>query len=348
MQTSKKLYWGAQLLGWTGYSCLIYLAAYFDRPDDITFELILHLIIVIFINIFYTHLMRLYMLKMKWIDKKLVALLPRLVIISITCAFLIILSLTTVEFIMSPESRDVSINIGRYVINIFVYTLLIICWNGIYFTYLFFQKLRQQELDNISLEASKNEIELKNLRSQLNPHFLFNSLNSIRALIDIEPRHAKSAVTTLSNLLRKSLVSGKEDLIPLEEELEIVGNYLELEKIRFEERLHIIWELDEQLNSFPVPPFCLQTLAENAVKHGISKQIEGGFIKIKTHREENNKVCISVENTGQLGSTTDTGIGISNTKRRLAIQYNGKADFIIEQLDNSVLSTLKFNTDENN
>ncbi len=320
MQTSKKLYWGAQLLGWTSYSSLIYLATYFDKPEDITFTLMLHLIIVVFINIIFTHLMRFYMLRMKWLDKKLVALLPRLVVISLTCAFLILLSLSFVEQLIYPESEDTPINLGRYVVSTLVYTLLIICWNGIYFTYHFFQKSRQQELDNLSLEASKNEIELKNLRSQLNPHFLFNSLNSIRALIDEEPQDAKNAVTTLSNLLRKSLISGKENHISLEEEMEIVSNYLELEKIRFEERLNIIWETDSNLNSFPIPPFCVQTLVENAIKHGISTQIEGGFIKVKSYLQ-GNKLIISVENTGEIGTSTDTGIGITNTRRRLAIQY---------------------------
>lgn len=345
MQTSKKLYWGAQLLGWTSYSSLIYLATYFDKPEDISFELILHLIIVVFINIFFTHMMRYFMLRMRWLDKKMVALLPRLIFISLTCAFLVLISLSFVEKILYPESID-PINLGRYVVSILVYTLLIICWNGIYFTYHFFQKSRQQELDNLSLEASKNEIELKNLRSQLNPHFLFNSLNSIRALIDEEPQNAKNAVTTLSNLLRKSLISGKENHISLEEEMEIVSNYLDLEEIRFEERLHVIWETDPQFNSFLIPPFCVQMLVENAIKHGISKQIEGGFIKIKS-RFLDNKLIVSVENTGVLGTSPDTGIGIANTKRRLAIQYKGKADFLLEQLENSVLSTLTFDYENN-
>jgi two-component system LytT family sensor kinase len=340
MQTSRKLYWGAQLLGWTGYSCLIYLSAYVDRPNEITYKLLVQLLFMTVFSISYTHLMRWFMLKMNWLNKKLVALLPRLIVISISCAVLIEYTLSSAEYFLLKDTEAYN-NLGRVIINILALTLLVVCWNGIYFTYHFFEKSRQQELDNLSLEASKNEIELKNLRSQLNPHFLFNSLNSIRALIDIEPNHAKSAITTLSVLLRKSLISGKENLIPLTEEIEIVSNYLELEKIRFEERLTIIWELDEQLNSFPIPPFSIQMLAENAVKHGISKQIDGGIIKIRTYQKDN-AVIITLENTGKLGKSTDTGIGISNTKRRLDIQYKGKADFTLKELENSVLATLKF------
>lgn len=340
MQTSKKLYWGAQLLGWTGYSCLIYLAAYINKPNEITTELLIQLLFMTFSCILFSHLMRIFMLRRKWLNKKLVALIPRIILISLSCSVLIEYSLSTMEYLLLNE-KNAYLSPGRVILNILALSMLIICWNGIYYTYHFFQKSRKQELDNISLEASKNEIELKNLRSQLNPHFLFNSLNSIRALIDIEPQHAKSAVTTLSNLLRKSLISGKENLIPLEEEIEIVNNYLELEKIRFEERLTVILEFDEQLNSFPVPPFCLQTLVENAIKHGISNQIEGGFIKIRSYTE-NNTVFISVENTGRLGHSPDTGIGITNTQRRLDLQYSGRAGFSLEELENSVLATLNF------
>lgn len=345
MQTSRKLYWGAQLLGWTGYSSLIYFAAYVNKPEDITYKLIVQLFLMIFFCLSFTHLMRWFMLKRNWLNKKLVGLIPRLIIISISCGILIEYSLRLSESLLNLNDQE-NLNIGQIIINIFALTLLIICWNGIYFTFHFFQKSRQQEIDNLSLEASKNEIELKNLRSQLNPHFLFNSLNSIRALIDIQPSSAKHAVTTLSNLLRKSLISGKENLITLEEEIEIVHNYLELEKIRFEERLQVEWELDETLNNFHIPPFSIQLLTENAVKHGISREINGGTILIRTRKDEAN-IYIIVENPGQLGDSPDTGIGISNNKRRLAIQYKEKADFSLVQVGDKVVATIKFEYEDN-
>jgi len=340
MQTNKKIYWIAQLVGWGGYSTLIYLSAYLDRPSEITYKLLFQLVFITFFSILYTHLMRLFMLRMKWLEKKLVALIPRLILISFTCSFFIEYSMNTFEYLFL-DRHDIFQNYGRSIINILAITMLVICWNGIYFTFHFFQKSRQQELDNVTLEAAKNEIELKNLRSQLNPHFLFNSLNSIRALIDMEPHNAKQAVTTLSNLLRKSLLSGKENLILLSDEIEIVSNYLELEKIRFEERLNVSWHIDEELKSFPIPPFIIQTLVENAIKHGISKRIEGGNIEISTFSFEND-VYITVENSGQLGTSSDTGIGISNIHRRLAIQYKGNASFSIKQEGENVLATLKF------
>lgn len=342
MRTIKKLYWIAQFCGWTVYSSLIYLSAYIDRPEKITYKLLIQLIFMTILSISFTHLMRLFILKSKWLDLKLKPLIPRIVFISIVCASFIETGLLISEYFVLKLSETNTIELGRIVVNVLALTLLIICWNGIYFTYHFFQKSRIQEIENLSLESSKNEIELKNLRSQLNPHFLFNSLNSIRALIDLEPKKAKTAVTTLSNLLRKSLLSGKENLISINEEIDIVKSYLDLEKIRFEERLTVIWEIDEQINSFLVPPFSIQTLVENAIKHGVSKSVEGGFIKISTKKEATH-IQIQIENSGKINGKTDTGIGIENTQRRLAIQYKDSAKFTLEQLDNSVLSTLTFN-----
>lgn len=342
MQTIKKLYWIAQFCGWTVYSCLIYLSAYIDRPEKITYKLLIQLIFMTFLSILFTHLMRLFMLKKKWLDIKLKTLIPRLILISIVCASFIESGLLISEYVFLKISEINTLELGRIVVNILALTLLVICWNGIYFTYHFFQKSREQELENLSLESSKNEIELKNLRSQLNPHFLFNSLNSIRALIDIEPKKAKTAITTLSNLLRKSLLSGKVNLIPISEEIDIVKSYLDLEKVRFEERLTVIWDIDEHINSFSVPPFSIQTLVENAIKHGVSKSVEGGFIKISTKKFATH-IQVEIENSGSLNQKKDTGIGIENTQRRLAIQYKDNAKFTLQQLDNSVLSTLTFN-----
>jgi two-component system LytT family sensor kinase len=219
--------------------------------------------------------------------------------------------------------------------------LLMILWNAIYFTYHFFRKSIHQELHNLQLVSSQNEIELKTLRSQLNPHFLFNALNSIRALIDIEPTKAKQSVTTLSNLLRSSLVLGKNEYISVKEELQIVQSYLELEKIRFEERLEIAWELDETCMHYLVPPFILQTQAENAIKHGISKLIEGGEIRIQTRLIDSLWLELNVINTGILGQSVDTGIGIENSKRRLDLQYGLNAFFELKQANNEVVCTIK-------
>ena len=109
------------------------------------------------------------------------------------------------------------------------------------------------------MEASRNEIELKNLRSQLNPHFLFNALNSIRALVEVEPKKSKEAINLLSSLLRSSLTVNKSSLVTIEKELEMVEAYLKLEKIRFEERLEIKIRVDQLIKQLNIPAFTIQT-----------------------------------------------------------------------------------------
>src|SRR5690606_34796559 len=119
-----------------------------------------------------------------------------------------------------------------------------IIWSLLYFLFHFINNYKKEEIKNLKWEAARNEIELNKIKSQLNPHFIFNSMNSIRALVDENPDLAKNAITQLSNVLRNSLLMGKKKLIPLGDELKIVDDYLSLEKTRFEERLTIIKKID--------------------------------------------------------------------------------------------------------
>jgi LytS/YehU family sensor histidine kinase len=337
----KRVYWVAQITGWSSYMALIILATYADDPSKVDFPILMNILSLIVFSIGGTHLMRMVFLRLGWLDMKLGPLVPRILASSLVCSVFIAVSTKIIAYAIEPNELDKTTFLG-ILINILAMLVLVLFWNAIYFTVHFFQKSRKQELNNISLEASRNEVELKNLRSQLNPHFLFNSLNSIRALIEIEPEKAKEAVTTLSNLLRSSLLLGKENLVRLGDELEMVSNYLDLEKIRFEERLNIKWKTDPSLNDFMVPPFILQMLTENAIKHGISNLINGGDIMIETSKEDG-KVIIRVVNSGQLTGKVDTGIGIQNTKRRLDLQFKGMVDFELKQVSSQVIAQLKFN-----
>ncbi len=342
MQTSKILYWGAQLGGWLVYAMLTILATYADNPAKMNSKFWISLLLMLASGLIVTHLMRLFLLKRNWLRLKFGPLVPRILTISIVSATIFVALIHLTSWLVEKENIFVnSVFNLELLIDVFSTTLLIILWNAIYFTYHFFKKSIDQELHNLQLQSSQNEIELKTLRSQLNPHFLFNSLNSIRALIDLEPVKAKQSVTTLSNLLRNSLVLGKHEFITLQEELQIVKSYLELEKIRFEERLEVFWEIDESLNEILVPPFILQTQAENAIKHGISKIVEGGKIVISTKRIDEHWIELTILNSGELGFQVDTGIGIENSKRRLDLQYNGNALFDLFQSEEHVICSIK-------
>lgn len=340
MKSSRYLYWGAQVLGWLLYGILIFLAFYVEDPKEINSTLFLHISSFIAFAILSTHLMRQLFFKWNWLEMKLPPLIPRIITASIVCGTFIASATTITSIAMDRNDMD-SLSFLKILIEILANTVLILFWNALYFTYHFFSKSRKQELNNLSLEASRNEIELKNLRTQLNPHFLFNSLNSIRALIELEPVKAKNSVTALSNLLRKSLMMGKHNLVSLSDEIEMVSNYLDLEKIRFEERLVIKWDLDESIHEFMIPPFSIQMLVENAIKHGISNLIKGGEIYVKTKKNDES-IVITVENSGTLKKEVDLGIGIENTRRRLDLQYNGNANFDIRQEGTKVISSITF------
>ncbi|HIP32529.1 MAG TPA: hypothetical protein EYG86_07200 [Crocinitomicaceae bacterium] len=339
---TKKFYWPAQFLGWIAYCGLVILSVYTNNPGRVTSTFMLNILIVIVTGVFSTHIQRLVFVKLGWLELRLQKLLPRLIFSSL---------LTAIFISMIDMLSDVLTNIGGgepnsftmsdIVVNVFSAMILVLFWNAIYFTFHFFQQSRKQEVSNLELKASNRESELKNLRSQLNPHFLFNSLNSIRALIDIEPSKAKISITTLSNLLRQSLELGKEHLVPLERELQLAKNYLELEKVRFEERLKVEWELTPGLETFQVPPFTLQMMVENAIKHGISNLKDGGEVRVSAEEDEN-YVYIQVTNSGTLKKVVDLGVGIQNIKKRLLLQYGDKAEFTLREENTMVISKMKF------
>jgi two-component system LytT family sensor kinase len=188
------------------------------------------------------------------------------------------------------------------------------------------------------------EIELNNLKNQLNPHFIFNALNSIRALVDENPNKSKQAINQLSNILRNSLTFEKKGLTKFEDEMKIVKDYLGLESIRFEERLKTELDIHPDSNNFLVPPFMIQTLVENGIKHGISKLTQGGVIQVKTLADKN-RLKIQIRNSGQLVNGIrrgrGAGTGIANTKHRLKLLYGEEASFrIVNENNNFVLTEI--------
>ena len=343
MFNSQRFYWLAQFGGWTGYFGLITLSAYTREPDKLTGIYFLNIVFIILAGIITTHLQRHMFIRLGWLNMRLARLIPRLILSSFLCSVMI----SGIDYITDYWTGVLDldkdpIKISMVVMQLIGLLVLVLTWNAIYFTFHFFQKSRKQEISNLELVASNKESELKNLRSQLNPHFLFNSLNSIRALVDIDPVKAKSSITTLSNLLRQSLVLGKENLVSLEGELNIAKSYLDLEKVRFEERLSVEWEVDGELEQFQVPPFSLQMMVENAIKHGISNLKEGGVVRIKIYQNEEG-VCVKVVNSGNLSKVVDLGMGIRNIRKRLELQYGNKASFDLKELeDNNVEALMCF------
>ncbi|MBL7882575.1 MAG: histidine kinase, partial [Bacteroidia bacterium] len=272
---------------------------------------------------------------------KILPLLPRVIIATLILA-------TTIEYLqygievflkIEGSKHDQTVNIIANIIN---YAFVFFFWSLIYFLFHYIENYKKAEIENLKWEASINEIELNKLKSQLNPHFIFNAMNSIRALVDENPNKSKDAITQLSNILRNTLQMGKNKVIPFDEELKIIKDYLALEQIRYEERLKTKIEISPESSSFQVPPLMIQTLIENAIKHGISKLTEGGVIEFNT-TVENNVLSIKIKNSGQLNNQkeTDSGFGIKNTLQRLQLLYGKDASLEIKNADASnVLTTL--------
>jgi signal transduction histidine kinase len=224
---------------------------------------------------------------------------------------------------------------GRFWWNIIFTFILIALWLLLYMVWHYLERNRKDEVDKLSLEKTVKELELNTIKSHINPHFIFNSLNSIRALVDENPQRARSAITELSNILRSSMQVEKMETVPLHKELDIVKDYLALEQMRFEERLKIVMDIDEDTLEQPVPPMMLQTLVENAIKHGISKKIKGGVVKVIS-RFTNHHFELVVQNTGWLEEEpVEEGFGLKSTRDRLKFLFQGKAEFNIKSINGS-------------
>ena len=203
--------------------------------------------------------------------------------------------------------------------------------------YAYFDRSRTQELHRSELEQALAASELQALKSQLSPHFLFNTLHGISTLIDSDGRSAKAMIIKISGLLRSALKHGASDLVPLEEELKFVSAYLDLEKMRLGSRLTVRWKIDTGLDKMLVPQFILQPLVENAVLHGVSCCREGGWIGISAHSDgQDGKFILEVGNSVAGSRAPGTGLGLKNTGARLRYLYSDEASFAFSVSDDRI------------
>ena len=324
-------YWWCQIIGWSANIAIsIFFVTTFGKPSQAYF---LSLLCTCILGIIVTHIMRLNIFFLKVLDKPLKKQIIYFVALTIVFSILLGIISESVDYLLgyNPERLQKFNRAERLFLSSFNALWLVLIWNMIYYIYHYVESNRRQQLDTLTLEATVKSLELKTIKSHINPHFIFNALNSIRALVDENPERARTAITELSNILRSSMQAEKMETVPLKQELDIVRDYLALEHMRFEERLQIEMDIDENTLNQPIPPMMLQTLVENAIKHGISKQINGGKIRIISDFK-NSRHEIVVQNSGKLNGTKifDTdGFGIKSTQDRLNLMYQGKADFQI-------------------
>lgn len=200
--------------------------------------------------------------------------------------------------------------------------------------------LSAQTLD-LKLSAVRNESALRLIRANLNPHFLFNSLNTIKSLIPEDPSKAQSAVIALSDLLRTSLRLTKKEQVSLREELSVIRSYLDLQKIRHEQRLECSIEADSSSLDCKIPPMIFHQLVENAIKHGVENSPDSTPVRIRCALE-GSSILLSVENTGRLDPGHESGIGLHSISEELSAQYGKRAAFTLRQsLNQSVIAEIR-------
>lgn len=334
-QSTIPLYWKCQLIFWSLAALQWAYAGY--TGTGFSWELaIVHYVLDLIIYIVPSHLYRNFSRRQGWHTLSLPKLLVRLVPVIIVMGFVfMVLTITKNYFVrywFQPGfDGTIEAAFKEQSFTTFITGLrLMSIWLLAYYAYHYSQREINAVKEAGRLELMAKEAAFNNLSAQLNPHFFFNSLNSIKALVIEDPKAARRAIDILSELMRTSLYAAQENLVSLKQELALVEDYLELEKIRFEEKLKVSIQADEALMKKQVLRLGIQTLIENAIKHGISQQPEGGFIKTEISSVDNN-IVITVENTGALSDGLKKGIGLSSLEERLQLQFDGKAVFSLQQ-----------------
>ncbi len=226
--------------------------------------------------------------------------------------------------------------------SLFLWGGIFLAWSIAYMAALALRRANQFEATALRMEVQAKDAELRALQAQVNPHFFFNSLNSIRALVYEAPDSASQMIDRLASLMRYALQSGLTETVPLHRELEAVESYLAIEKIRFEERLRVSIEVEAGLEEVPIPPMSLQTLAENAVKYGVEACASGSEIRISARRT-GDRVLIEIANAGAIRSFgNSTRVGLDNARKRLALAMGADATLDLSESSGWVRATLQF------
>ena len=330
-QTQNAAYWGCQIVGWGIYTAF-----------NLTFTVIrtgwqpsvvIGYILFFLYSVGFTHLLRRLYLQRSWMNlppgKALARLWAGAFLIAALQTGLVLAVYRAIAGQIQPW-RTTSI-VSTFLWSLFADTI----WVLLYLSITAIRHASEARRTETQMKLALSEAELRALESQLNPHFLFNCLNSIRGLVSENPAQAQDMITRLANIMRYNLQRDRRHTVPLESEVEIVSDYLALESIRFEKRLRVRLEIDDATRDVPVPPMMLQTLVENAIKHGVEDLPSGSEITIRAFLE-GNSLRIAVENAGALTKVQagSTQIGLSNARERLRILYGERAELQLSPGEN--------------
>jgi signal transduction histidine kinase len=323
-----RLFWILNLAGWTGYTLAAWLGALAHEKPEAYFAVILGtavvgLVITIFLRLIYREL---------W-DRSLLTLTIGMLAASYVFSFgwqwlHNIMYFDWVKNSWRPE------HLMDFVSGILGSFYILLCWSGLYFGIKYYLQLQEQTQQTLAATSAAHQAQLKMLRYQLNPHFLFNTLNAISTLIlDGKNEIANKAVSRLSDFLRYTLDNDPMSRVTLGSELSAIDLYLEIEKVRFGDRLIIEKSIEAKAQNALVPSLILQPLIENAIKYAITPSEEGGTLRISA-RVQHQTLVLQLSDTGPgLGNGNNgqksSGVGLRNTRERLQQLYGDNQAFTL-------------------
>lgn len=325
-----KTFWLFQLVGWTGYAMIrvfhgLTIDLGFDYFDTTTVATITGFILTSVMRYFYRPLRQ--------------RPLPVVVIVAIFFCAIFALLFSAIEVtagtLYDPEGL---LDLGLYE-NAMFDAFVLLAWSGLYFGFHYYQQLQTQREATLRASAMAHQAQLAMLRYQLNPHFLFNTLNAISTLVlSKEVQLADRMLSRLASFLRYTLVNQPDQKVTVEQELYALGLYLDIEKVRFEERLRTGFQIEERAKAALIPSLLLQPLIENAIKYAIAPREEGGSVAIRAFIGDDRRLEITLEDDGPgfdfarevPPDRNSSGVGLRNTRARLAEIYGADHDFRLE------------------
>ncbi|MGC2638373.1 MAG: histidine kinase [Acidobacteriaceae bacterium] len=318
-----RAYWICQIVGWGGYCLGYYLAVLVPFHDSGPKPILADLVYGV-AGLAGTHLLRARMSAGGWTEMRPSRLVSRLFASALVVGALQTIALDGTLWLQGVFTAAApGTSQGIVLATFFSSALLVGFWLAIYFVVLSVRRRRSAEVDILRSQILARESQLRSLQQQLNPHFLFNCLNSLRGMIDEDPHRAQEMVGELAGLLRAALRSDRCAIIPLADELMAVDAYLRLESVRLEERLRVHKEVDPAAAVAAIPPLLLQGLVENAVRHGIAPLRSGGDLTLRIALAgERLQICIT--NSGTLREGSEGGIGLANARARLHLLYGSR------------------------
>ena len=326
-----QVYWLCQILGWSAHGLVNAIFASLSGVDLSRAGAIA--LWGAGAAILCSYVFRGWIRRRNWLKLSPLQALPRVFLASIVVGLVITALVTAGWPVVFGMAALRASGFGWVFPAIFIWSVTSFLWAAIYFGVHYFESYKTSEVEMLRLAVVAKDAQLRVLLAQVNPHFIFNCLNSLRALIIEDPPRAQSMVTELAGMLRYSLQSGKTEAVSLETELEAVTAYLKLEAIRLEERLRIKIDMDPESLETLIPPMLLQTLVENGVKHGVARLAHGGEIRVASEMQ-NGALKIRVQNSGQLAeSSGSTRMGLENIRQRLHLLYGDAASLVLRNQD---------------